>query len=135
MVMRPEDLHPALAAAYNAGDLEAMLALYDPKAVFVIKPGRVTEGPEALRAALQYVVDLRARLSVTPHTFTRSDDVMLVMGAFTISGRRPDGTPLERTARFADVLRRQPDGRWLIAVDNGCIDSPSVLGAEQRPMS
>ena len=122
MVMRPEDLHPALTEAYNAGNVEAMLALYDPKAVFVIKPGRVTEGPEALRAALQHLVDLRGRLSVTPHTFVRSDDVMLVLGTFTLSGRRRDGTPLERAARFADVLRFQPDGRWLLAVDNGCID-------------
>jgi ketosteroid isomerase-like protein len=34
-------------------------------------------------------------------------------------GRRRDGTTLELAGRFADVLRRQPDGRWLIAVDNG----------------
>jgi uncharacterized protein (TIGR02246 family) len=120
--MRPEDLHPALAEAYNAGDLEALLALYDPQAVFVIKPGRVTEGPEALRAALQRLVDLRGRLSIMPHSFVRSDDMMLVVGTFTLTGRRRDGTPLERTARFADVLRRQPDGRWLVAVDNGCVD-------------
>ena len=43
MMTRPEDLYPALSEAYNAGDLEAVLSLYDPKAVFVIKPGRVTE--------------------------------------------------------------------------------------------
>ena len=122
MATRPEDLHPSLAAAYNAGDLEAMLALYDPKAVFVIKPGRVTDGPEALRAALQRLVSLRGRLSITPHSFVGSDEVMLVLGAFALSGRRPDGTPIERAARFADVLRRQPDGRWLLAVDNGCVD-------------
>jgi uncharacterized protein (TIGR02246 family) len=122
MAMRPEDLYPALGEAYNAGDLEAMLALYDPKAVFVIKPNRVTEGPEELRAALQHLVDLRGRLTVTPHTFIRSDDLMLVLGTFTLTGRRRDGTPLDRASRFADVLRRQPDGRWLLAVDNGCPD-------------
>jgi uncharacterized protein (TIGR02246 family) len=122
MAMRPEDLYPALGEAYNAGDLEAMLALYDPKAVFVIKPNRVTEGPEELRAALQRVVDLRGRLTITPHTFIRADDLILVLGTFTLTGRRRDGTPLERASRFADVLRRQPDGRWLLAVDNGCPD-------------
>jgi ketosteroid isomerase-like protein len=41
-----------------------------------------------------------------------------VLGKFTLSGRRRDGTPFENASRFADVLRRQPDGRWLIAVDN-----------------
>jgi ketosteroid isomerase-like protein len=120
MATRPEELYPALGEAYNAGDLEAMLSLYEPRAAFVIKPGRVTEGPAELRAALQYLIDLRGRLSARPDSFVRSGDVTLVLGTFTLSGRRRDGTPLERASRFADVLRRQPDGRWLIAVDNGC---------------
>jgi len=119
--MRPEDLYTALGEAYSAGDLEALVALYDPKAVFVIKPGRVTEGRAELRAALQFLVELRGRLTVHPETFVRSDDVILVLGSFAFSGRRPDGTPVGRTARFADVLRRQPDGGWLVAVDNAFV--------------
>ena len=118
MVTRPEDLYPALSEAYNTGDLEALVSLYDPKAVFVIKPGRVTESPAGLRGAMQHLVALRGRLTVNPRTFIRSDDLALVLGTFTLSGRRGDGTPFDRTSRFADVLRRQPDGRWLIAVDN-----------------
>lgn len=119
MSTRPEELHPALTTAYNAGDLESMLALYDPKAVFVIKPGRVTDGPEELRTALRRLIELRGHLTIHPHAFVRSDDVVLVLGKYTLSGRRRDGTPLELESRFADVLRRQPDGRWLLAVDNG----------------
>jgi uncharacterized protein (TIGR02246 family) len=118
MVKRPEDIYPALSEAYNAGDLEALVSLYDPKAVFVIKPGRVTKGPAELHDAMQRLVALRGRLTVNPRTFVRSDDLVLVLGTFTLSGRRGDGTAFERTSRFADVLRRQPDGRWLIAVDN-----------------
>jgi hypothetical protein len=34
MVTRPEDIYPALSEAYNAGDLEALVSLYDPRAVF-----------------------------------------------------------------------------------------------------
>ena len=67
---------------------------------------------------LQRQIAVGGRLAVNPQSFTRSDDVVLVLGTFTLSGRRPDGTPLARTARFADVLRRQPDGSWRIAVDN-----------------
>ena len=118
VVTRPEDLHPALCEAFNAGDLEALLAIYDPNAVFVIKPGRVTEGPEELRAVLERLVDLRGRLTVTPQSFARSDDLVLVLGTFTLASRRSDGTAVERASRFADVLRRQPDGHWLLAVDN-----------------
>ena len=118
VVTRPEDIYPALVEGYNSGDLEAVVSLYDPKAAFVIKPGRVTKSPAELRGAMQHLVALRGRLSVNPRTFIRSDDLVLVLGTFTLCGRRGDGTPFERTSRFADVLRRQPDGRWLLAVDN-----------------
>lgn len=118
MVTRPEELYPALSAAYDARDLDAVAALYEPNATFVIKPGRVTTTPAELRGALQHALDLAARLTVYPRTFIGSDDLVLVLGTFTLSGRRGDGTPFERTSKFADVVRRQPDGRWLIAVDN-----------------
>ena len=116
--MTPDETYRRLTEAYNAGNLEAMVACYDPKAVFVIKPGRVTEGPDELRAALQHGLGFRARLTIVPESFTRSDDVMLVVGTFTLVGTHADGRALERSARFADVLRLQRDGRWLIAVDN-----------------
>jgi ketosteroid isomerase-like protein len=120
MPKRPQDLHPALSAAYNAGDLEGMLALYDSKAVFVVKPGQVTDGPAELRTALQRLIGLRGRLTIDPRTFVPSGDVVLVLGRYALSGaRRRDGTPVELAARFADVLRRQPDGRWLVAIDDG----------------
>jgi uncharacterized protein (TIGR02246 family) len=119
MPSQPDELHPALVAAFNAGDLDGVHALYDPDAVFVIKPGQVTDGPGELRAALRRLVELGARLTVHPDTFVRSGDVVLALGRYTLAGHRRDGAPFENESRFADVLRRQPDGRWLIAVDNG----------------
>jgi ketosteroid isomerase-like protein len=123
MPTRPEDLHPALAAAFTAGDLEAALALYEPSATFVIKPGVVTDGPDELRAALRRYVELGARLTIEPRTFVRSGDVVLALGRFTFTGRRRDGSPFERESGFADVLRQTPDGNWLIAIDNGFNDT------------
>ena len=118
MTRRPEDLHPALAVAFNAGDLDSVLALYDPEAVFVIKPGQVTDGPAQLRAALRRLIELGGHLTIHPHSFVRSGNVVLVLGSFTLSGHRRDGTAFKRESRFADVLRQQPDSRWLLAVDN-----------------
>jgi ketosteroid isomerase-like protein len=121
MPTRPEELHPGLSAAVNAGDLEGVLACYDPKAVFVIKPGQVTDGPAELRAALQRIIERDGHLTIHPHTFVRSEDVVLVLGNYTFSGRRRDGSPFELESGFADILRRQPDGHWRIAVDNGTL--------------
>ena len=118
MVTRPEELHPALCKAHDARDVEALLSLYDPKAAYVIKPGRVTQTPAELRAALQHVLDLDGRMTINPETFVRADELVLVQGTYTFAGRRADGTPSDRVSRFTDVLRRQPDGHWRIAVDN-----------------
>jgi ketosteroid isomerase-like protein len=122
MLGKPEEFHPALVAAFNAGDLEALFRLYDPKAVFVIKPGKITDGPTELRAALERLVSLirlGGRIAIEPRSFTRSGDVTLVLGTYRLTGRRRDGSPLDVAGRFADILRLQPDGRWLMAVDNG----------------
>jgi hypothetical protein len=75
MVIRPEDIYAALSEAYNAGDLEALVSLYDPKAVFVIKPGRVTKGPAELHGALQHLITLRGHLTVNPRTFIATDEL------------------------------------------------------------
>jgi ketosteroid isomerase-like protein len=40
------------------------------------------------------------------------------LGEWTLSGTGQDGKPVTMGGLSADVLRRQPDGRWLIAVDN-----------------
>jgi|SRR5215472_430299 len=118
MVTQPRDLHEALSEAYNAGDLEALLSLYEPRAAFVVEPGHVTRSEADLRTALQHLLALRGRLTIDPQTFIGSDDLVLVLGTFTLSGHRRSGTQFERTSRFVDVLRRRPNGRWLLAVDN-----------------
>jgi ketosteroid isomerase-like protein len=117
--MEPEQLHPALSEAYNAGNLDAMFALYAPGAVFAIKPGRLTSGPAELRAALSRLIELRGRLTIHPRRFLRSGNTILALGQWSLTGRKRDGSPVELGSQFADVLERQPDGRWLMSIDNG----------------
>jgi ketosteroid isomerase-like protein len=117
--MEPEQLHPALSEAYNTGNLDAMLVLYAPNAVFAIKPGQLTSGPAELRTALARLIELRGRLTIQPRRFLRSGDSILALGQWSLTGRKRDGSLVELGSRFADVLTRQPDGRWLMAIDNG----------------
>lgn len=115
----PEDVHPALASAFNRGDIDGALALYEPGAAFVIKPGVVTEGADDLRATLRRFVEMQARLTIEPRSFVRLGGLVLVLGKFTFAGLRRDGTPFDRESGFADVLRQTSAGDWLIAIDNG----------------
>jgi ketosteroid isomerase-like protein len=41
-----------------------------------------------------------------------------VLNRWTLEGAQPDGTPLRLGATSADVVRCQPDGRWLLVIDD-----------------
>jgi len=57
------DVYPTYLKAFNAGDIDATLACYEPQACFVLKSGHVARGAaelrEAYRATFSYKPDLK----------------------------------------------------------------------------
>ena len=47
-----------------------------------------------------------------------SGDTALVIGSWTLQGRDAEGNDVEAGGRYADVVRRQPEGTWLVVTDN-----------------
>jgi ketosteroid isomerase-like protein len=45
----PEQMHGLFEQAFNAGDIAALMALYEPDAALVPQPGAIAEGPAAIR--------------------------------------------------------------------------------------
>ena len=63
----PEEIHALIEDAFNAGDLDAFLALHEEHAATFVPPdGRRVSGREAIRAALEPIFALRpnARIEV-----------------------------------------------------------------------
>jgi ketosteroid isomerase-like protein len=50
--------------------------------------------------------------------FISAGEVALASATWQISGGGPDGKPIDVRETSADLLRRQPDGRWLLVVDH-----------------
>jgi uncharacterized protein (TIGR02246 family) len=114
---QPEDLGQAFEHAFNSGDLEAMLALYEPEATLIPEPGAVASGSEAIREAIGEFLGLKGQVDSQPMTTVTAGDVALASGPWTITGTAPDGQPVTMSGRSTNVLRRQPDGTWLLAID------------------
>ena len=113
----PEALMQSFAACVHAGDLDRLVALYEPDAVFEPRSGVVVEGREAIGDALAEMLALRPRMAVTPVQVLRADDIALVVNDWTMTGTGPDGSVVQQGGRSADVVRRQTDGSWLVLVD------------------
>jgi uncharacterized protein (TIGR02246 family) len=114
----PIDTVNELSDAINRGDLEAALALYEPNAVLVAQPGQLARGSTELRAALGRFIGLKSELRSETQSVIEVDDMALYTGRWTLRGTDPSGQTTTMGGVSSDVLRRQRDGRWLIAVDN-----------------
>lgn len=106
----PEDLGRFFVERANAGDVEGLVALYEPDAVLALPGGAVAFGSTAIRSAYQ-------RLLASGRTYSaESQEPALVHGDLALTSTRiPAGAT-------AEVARRQPDGTGL-----WILDRPNVL--------
>lgn len=115
----PADLHKLFRDAANQADLDALLALYEPDPAFASGPGESAAGAAALRAHLAGLIAAGARFDhVTTTKVFEAGDLALTCSDWQASAAGADGGTVTMTGRGTEVARRQPDGSWLLVVDN-----------------
>jgi ketosteroid isomerase-like protein len=102
----PQDLERLLISRQWAGDIDGMVALFEPNAVIDSGEKELTRGRDAIRA-------LFAEISATGRKFQRGEQrPAAVNGDLALTSTRlPDGTVT------TEVARRQADGTWLWVID------------------
>lgn len=114
-----QDVHRRFEAAFNIGDMNALLALYEPEAVFVSPGGEILHGRDEIRSAYEPMFASKTRIRLeTAGIVEGVDGLVLMHGCWTLTGTQPDGTPMEMKGTSSEVLRRQGDGSWRYAIDN-----------------
>jgi ketosteroid isomerase-like protein len=102
----PNDLGRYFIERANAGDVDGLVALYEPDAVLAFPPGNLATGHAEIRKVFEEFV--AAAPVLTPgrqHPALVSDDLALTVSTLTTG---------ELTV---EIARRQADGSWLWAVD------------------
>src|SRR6201996_2238651 len=119
----PDDLGRLFLLRASAGDVDGVVALYEPGAVLAGPPGQLTTGSAAIRAVYQQLLADRPAFTGEVQPAIRLGDLALTSTRFDITTTAgADGrTTTVRTAT-TEIARRQPDGTWLWAVDQ-----PNVL--------
>jgi ketosteroid isomerase-like protein len=103
---QPEDLGAFFLERANAGDVEGLVALYEPGAVLAVSPERLATGHEEIRAAYAELLAGRPVFSSAgQQPAVRNGDLALT------STRLPGG------GATVEVARLQPDGSWLWVID------------------
>ncbi len=115
--MKPVELDQMFGEALNSGNLEALLALYEPDASFNPEPGQEVHGTDAIRQALEGFLAMNPRMTLETKTLAQTADVALCTAKWHLTGSGPDG-PMELGGQSVEVVRKQSDGSWLFIIDN-----------------
>jgi hypothetical protein len=105
-VFDPQELEPLLIARANAGDIDGMVALFEPNAVVAIGGGKVARGAAEIREFYAYLL-------ASGFVFHAGEQYPAICNgdlALT-SSRYHNGT------FSSEVARRQEDGAWLWVID------------------
>jgi uncharacterized protein (TIGR02246 family) len=114
----PEQIHRLFEEAFNAGDLDGLMELYEPDAALIAQPGSLARGIEQARAALQGFLALKGRITLDTKLAITVGELAYLSNSWSLSGTGPDGNPVVLGATTAEVARRQADGSWRYVIDN-----------------
>lgn len=115
---RPEEVDQIFERELNAGNLDGLVALYEPTASFTVEPGKVVAGTAAIREALAGFVSLKPTIRLSPRVLANTGDVAMVSSKWSLKGSAPDGSAVDLSAESVEVLRRQGDGTWRYIIDS-----------------
>jgi|Tabmets5t2r1_1033131.scaffolds.fasta_scaffold03964_2 uncharacterized protein (TIGR02246 family) len=118
MTPSPLDTVNKLTEAINKGDVETALSFYHDQAVLIAQPGNIARGKDAICTVLNGFVSLKPSLRGEVHQLVEAGDIALYCSRWILVGTSPEGKHVEMNGISSDVLCRQKDGQWLIAVDN-----------------
>ena len=114
----PEEIHPLFWKAFSAGDLDSLMALYEPTAQLIAQPEQAPVTGHALREALQGFLALKPTITLQTVSVVKTAEIALLRSDWKLSGMGPDGKRIEMAHRGVEVARRQADGTWLLVIDH-----------------
>ena len=112
----PEDWPRLFEQYLNAGDLNGVVALYEPDACFVAQSGDIVAGREQIRPVLAAMISCETHLHSQVIRAVTLADVALLYTDFEGTALSALGKRVDIQSRAIEILRRQADGTWKLIV-------------------
>lgn len=126
----PDMVFRLWAEAFNRADRNGMAAMFEDDAILLLPPGgNLLHGREPICDAV-HAFAASSSFEIHDIEVLENGDLAMVYVTRTRTTTQPNGTAQQVTGTTTDVVRRQPDGRWLIVIDN-----PNGTQVRPRPSS
>jgi len=114
----PEDCDRLFAECVKARDLAGLIALYESEAQYVRRDGTVVTGKPAIRELLQGLTNIATEIEMNVLRVVALNAVAVIYNDWKSKSVSEDGQVRESSGKAIEVVRRQPDGQWLFAIDD-----------------
>jgi ketosteroid isomerase-like protein len=111
--MDAADIHRLVEGAFNAADVEALVALYEEDAAMATPDGTFVRGRAAIRDQWSGFIALGGTIQMMTRHAVVVDDMALLSNDWHFVG-----AGMELSSRTSEVARRQPDGTWKYVIDH-----------------
>jgi uncharacterized protein (TIGR02246 family) len=103
-------------AATRAGDVQTVLSLMTDDVVFMV-PGKKPFGKEEFGDAAQGMTNVRLDARSDIQELAVLGDWAYLRNYIAMTVTRDGAAPVHRSGYTLTILRKQPDGKWLLARD------------------
>jgi ketosteroid isomerase-like protein len=112
--MQAQDVHSSLAAAYNTGDLNTIMSIYDGSGIIVADPANPVSGKEKFEAAVKEILAIEGTMEIKTVYCLQVGDVAVGRSEWRIT----DDGKTKVAAKGIELLKRQSDGTWRVLIDH-----------------
>jgi ketosteroid isomerase-like protein len=114
---------PAGAVGYfrnclKNGNAEGALSCFDSQGVYIDRNGEEMKGLVKIEVAMKSLCILKPSIVGTAAHVTLIGDLAMWLDKWTMTGKTPNGHPLEMKGHTSCILKRNEAGIWLWLVDN-----------------
>jgi uncharacterized protein (TIGR02246 family) len=113
---KPEDWPRLFEQHLNAGNLDAVMALYEPNASFVPQSGETIVGHDGIRQMMVGLIGMKARLHGRVVKVIPAGDVALLYTDWKGTTLDPSGKTARSRYKAIEIVRLQGDGTWKLIV-------------------
>lgn len=99
-------------------NIDELVSLYERDGVVIQKDGQLRRGEQQIREHLDQLLKLKPKISNNVLHCVVVENIAMIFSQWQLTGVSPEGAVIEASGRSFDVLSRQADGSWLIAIDS-----------------
>jgi ketosteroid isomerase-like protein len=117
-VFAPQQMNQTFVAAFNSGQIDNLLMLYEPDAVLVRSDGSLVRGTDQIRDELSKLLSMGIRSEGQNQFAITYGNTALPRANFTITLLSEDGQETFISGSSWEVVSQQPSGCWLYIIDH-----------------